>query len=88
MTSAAPSTLAAVSIADEPRPPADLEKGAAPLDADQRRLCTALRDAARIVGRAGLPAEYRVSAYRRVLDLELDALELDTDPPPALAAVE
>lgn len=66
-----------MSIAGEPRHlPVDLEQGAAPLDADQLRVAHALRDAARIVGRAALPSEYRACAFGLVAELELDgALE-------------
>lgn len=68
--------LLGVSIADEPHLPADLERDARPLDADQLRIAHALRDAARIVGRAALPAEYRACAFGLVAELELDgALE-------------
>lgn len=66
-----------MSIAAEPHHlPADLEQGARPLDDDQLRVAHALRDAARIVGRAALPAEYRARAFALVAELELDgALE-------------
>jgi hypothetical protein len=44
----------------------------AALDPTQRVLCHALRDGARIVAAAGLPADYRAAAYAAVIPRVLD----------------
>lgn len=46
------------------------------LDATQRVLCHALRDGARIVAAAGLPADYRPAAYAAVIGRVLDRAAL------------
>lgn len=47
------------------------------LDDRQRDVCHALRDAARIVGQAALPAKYRADAFRLAAELELERLQGD-----------
>lgn len=51
--------------------PPTLTQPRATLSPVERELARRLRQAARIVGHAALPSEYRDAAFARVLDLEL-----------------
>jgi hypothetical protein len=52
--------------------PGRREEDRAALDPRARVLCHALRDAARIVAAAGLPADYRAAAYAAVVPRVLE----------------